>query len=41
MFDKIKKWLNPTPEIIPKPIAPEVKKAPKKKELSPKDKATS
>jgi hypothetical protein len=40
MFDKIKKWLNPTPEIIPEPI-PEVKKAPKKKpELTEKEKAT-
>ena len=41
MFDKIKKWLNPAPEIIPEPATPEVKKAPKKKELSPKEKATS
>ena len=37
MFDKIKNWFNPpTPE-----PAPEVKKAPKKKELSPKEKATA
>ena len=41
MFDKIKKWLNPAPEIIPEPATPEVKKAPKKKELSPKEKATA
>ena len=40
MFDKIKKWLNPAPEVIPEPPAPEVKKAPKKKELTPKEKAT-
>ena len=37
MFDKIKNWFNPpTPEPVP-----EVKKAPKKKELSPKEKATA
>ena len=41
MFDKIKKWLNPAPEIIPEPVAPKVKKEPKKKELSPKEKATA
>ena len=40
MFDKIKKWFNPAPEIIPEPVAT-VKKAPKKKELTPKEKATS
>ena len=39
MFDKIKKWFAPE-EIKPEP-APEVKKAPKKKELSPKEKATA
>ena len=37
MFDKIKNWLSPPPA-APKP---EVKKAPKKKELSPKEKATA
>lgn len=36
MFDKIKEWFSPPP---PAP-EPEVKKAPKKKELSPKEKAT-
>lgn len=39
MFESIKKWFNP-----PKPakaVEPEVKKAPKKKELSPKEKATA
>jgi hypothetical protein len=41
MFDKIKKWLNPAPEVIPEPVAPEVKKTPKKKELTPKEKATA
>jgi hypothetical protein len=35
MFDKIKKWLNPVSEVVPEPVAT-VKKAPKKKELSPK-----
>jgi hypothetical protein len=41
MFEKLKKLFNPTPEIIPEPVAPEVKKkAPKKKELSPKEQAT-
>lgn len=41
MFEKLKKWL--VPELIqpePKPQT-EVKKAPKKKELSPKEKATA
>jgi hypothetical protein len=41
MFDKIKKWLNPAPEIIPEPVAPKVKKEPKKKELTPKEQATA
>jgi hypothetical protein len=41
MFEKLKKLFSPAPEIIPEPPAPEVKKAPKKKELSPKDKATA
>ena len=40
MFDKIKKWLNLTPEVVPEPVAV-VKKASKKKELTPKEKATS
>jgi hypothetical protein len=41
MFENIKKWFSPAPEIIPEPAAPEVKKkAPKKKELSPKEQAT-
>ena len=39
MFEKIKNWFNP-PEPI-KAVEPEVKKAPKKKELSPKEKATA
>lgn len=38
MFDKIKEWFSPAP--APEPV-PEVKKAPKKKELSPKEKATA
>lgn len=39
MFDKIKKWFVPE-EVKLEPV-PEVKKAPKKKELTPKEKATS
>ena len=39
MFDKIKKWFMPE-EVKPEPV-PEVKKASKKKELTPKEKATS
>lgn len=39
MFDKIKEWFSPAPAPTPEP-APEVKKTPKKKELSPKEKAT-
>lgn len=41
MFEKLKRWL--VPELIqPEPAPqPEVKKAPKKKELSPKEKATA
>ena len=39
MFEKIKNWFNP-PAVVQQP-EPEVKKAPKKKELSPKDKATA
>lgn len=39
MFDKIKKWFMPE-EVKPEPV-PEVKKAPKKKELTPKEKATA
>ena len=38
MFDKIKNWFSPPPPPAPEP---EVKKTPKKKELSPKDKATA
>ena len=38
MFDKIKNWFNPAPPSAPEP---EIKKAPKKKELSPKEKATA
>ena len=42
MFEKLKKLFNPAPEVIPEPAAPEVKKkAPKKKELSPKEQATA
>jgi hypothetical protein len=41
MFEKLKKLFSPAPEIIPEPAAPEVKKkAPKKPELTPKEKAT-
>jgi hypothetical protein len=40
MFDKIKKWFNPAPEVVLEPVAT-VKKASKKKELTPKEKATS
>jgi hypothetical protein len=40
MFEKLKKLFRPTPDIIPEPV-PEVKKAPKKKELTPKEKATA
>ena len=39
MFDKIKKWFV-LDEVKLEPV-PEVKKAPKKKELTPKEKATS
>lgn len=38
MFESIKKWFSPAPPPAPEP---EVKKAPKKKELSPKEKATA
>jgi hypothetical protein len=42
MFEKLKKLFSPAPEVIPEPAAPEVKKkAPKKKELSPKEQATA
>ncbi len=40
MFENIKKWFNPTPPPAPEPVT-EVKKTPKKKELSPKEKATA
>ena len=40
MFESIKKWFSPPPPLTPEPVA-EVKKAPKKKELSPKEKATA
>jgi hypothetical protein len=40
MFENIKKWFSPAPPAAPEPVA-EVKKAPKKKELSPKEKATA
>lgn len=39
MFEKLKKWL--VPELIQPEPQPEVKKTPKKKELSPKEKATA
>ena len=39
MFDKIKKWFAPE-EVNPEPVAA-VKKAPKKKELTPKEQATA
>ena len=39
MFESIKKWFNPPKPV--KAVEPEVKKAPKKKELSPKEKATA
>lgn len=38
MFENIKKWFSPPPPPAPEP---EVKKTPKKKELSPKEKATA
>ena len=41
MFEKLKKLFSPAPEIIPEPVEPKVKKAPKQKELTPKEKATS
>jgi hypothetical protein len=40
MFDKIKKWFAPV-EVKPEPVAPKVKKAPKQKELTPKEQATA
>ncbi len=40
MFENIKKWFSPTPPPAPEP-AVEVRKAPKRKELSPKEKATA
>ncbi len=40
MFENIKKWFNPKPTPAPEPVV-EVKKAPKRKELSPKEKATA
>lgn len=39
MFESIKNWFKP-PAVVKEP-EPEVKKAPKKKELSPKEKATA
>jgi hypothetical protein len=39
MFDKIKKWFAPE-EVKPEPVAA-VKRAPKKKELTPKEQATA
>ena len=41
MFEKLKKLFSPAPAIIPEPVEPKVKKAPKQKELTPKEKATS
>lgn len=38
MFDKIKKWF--APEEV-EPVAPKVKRAPKQKELTPKEQATA
>ena len=40
MFENIKKWFSSAPAPAPEPV-PETKKAPKKKELSPKEKATA
>lgn len=40
MFENIKKWFSPAPTPAPEPV-PEVKKTPKKKELTPKEKATA
>lgn len=40
MFESIKKWFSPPPPPAPEPVV-EIKKAPKKKELSPKEKATA
>lgn len=39
MFESIKKWFNPPKPV--KALEPEAKKTPKKKELSPKEKATA
>lgn len=41
MFEKLKKLFNPSPEIIPEPVTPKVKKAPKQKELTPKEQANA
>ena len=41
MFEKLKKLFNPAPVSIPEPVAPKVKKAPKQKELTPKEQATA
>ena len=40
MFEKLKKLFNIAPEVIPEPVAA-VKKAPKKKELTPKEQANA
>jgi len=40
MFENIKKWFGSAPEAAPEPM-PETKKAPKKKELTAKEKATA
>jgi len=40
MFENIKKWFGSAPSPAPEPV-PETKKAPKKKELTAKEKATA
>jgi hypothetical protein len=40
MFEKLKKLFSIAPEVIPEPVAA-VKKAPKKKELTPKEQANA
>ncbi len=41
MFEKLKKLFNIAPEVIPEPVAPKAKKAPKQKELTPKEQANA
>lgn len=41
MFDKIKKWFNPPEAELAQAPEPKAKKAPKKKELTPKEQANA